>query len=48
MMRSVFFDISGSLEAFDYKGVLIHTQEITKEKAFNSLNSVEPNHTTKN
>ncbi len=28
MMRSVFFDASGSLEAFDYRGVIIHTQEI--------------------
>ncbi|WP_101020903.1 hypothetical protein [Helicobacter pylori] len=27
-MRSVFFDASGSLEAFDYRSVLIHTQEI--------------------
>ncbi|MFP6097157.1 hypothetical protein ACLGAA_07815 [Helicobacter pylori] len=28
MMRSVFFDVSGILEAFDYRGVLIHKQEI--------------------
>ncbi len=28
MMRSVVFDISGVLEAFDYRGVLIHKQEI--------------------
>ncbi len=28
MMRVVFFDASGLLEAFDYRGVLIHTQEI--------------------
>ncbi|WP_100975070.1 hypothetical protein [Helicobacter pylori] len=28
MKRIVFFDISGSLEAFDYRSVLIHTQEI--------------------
>ncbi|GAA8287812.1 hypothetical protein HpNP123_15810 [Helicobacter pylori] len=28
MMRVVVFDASGSLEAFDYRGVLIHTQEI--------------------
>ncbi|MFB1280221.1 hypothetical protein ACLGEA_07905 [Helicobacter pylori] len=27
-MRSVVFDASGVLEAFDYRGVLIHTQEI--------------------
>ncbi|WP_187831935.1 hypothetical protein [Helicobacter pylori] len=27
-MRSVFFDVSGVLEAFDYGGVLIHKQEI--------------------
>lgn len=27
-MRSVVFDTSGSLEAFDYRGVLIHKQEI--------------------
>ncbi|MFP6203927.1 hypothetical protein ACLGCN_07850 [Helicobacter pylori] len=27
-MRTVVFDVSGSLEAFDYRGVLIHTQEI--------------------
>ncbi|WP_231224817.1 hypothetical protein [Helicobacter pylori] len=27
-MRVVFFDVSGVLEAFDYRGVLIHTQEI--------------------
>ncbi len=28
MMRVVVFDTSGSLEAFDYRGVLIHKQEI--------------------
>lgn len=28
MMRVVEFDISGILEAFDYRGVLIHTQQI--------------------
>ncbi len=28
MMRSVFFDASGILEAFDYRGVMIHKQEI--------------------
>ncbi len=28
MMRVVVFDVSGTLEAFDYRGVLIHTQEI--------------------
>ncbi|PUD09918.1 hypothetical protein [Helicobacter pylori] len=27
-MRSVVFDVSGILEAFDYRGVLIHVQEI--------------------
>lgn len=27
-MRVVVFDVSGLLEAFDYRGVLIHTQEI--------------------
>ncbi len=27
-MRSVVFDVSGVLEAFDYRGVLIHLQEI--------------------
>ncbi|MFP6109480.1 hypothetical protein ACLGA6_03245 [Helicobacter pylori] len=27
-MRVVFFDISGILEAFDYRGVLIHNQEV--------------------
>ncbi|WRB39678.1 hypothetical protein KVL30_01065 [Helicobacter pylori] len=27
-MRSVVFDASGILEAFDYRGVLIHAQEI--------------------
>ncbi|MGL2555232.1 hypothetical protein ACQJ49_05490 [Helicobacter pylori] len=27
-MRVVVFDVSGVLEAFDYRGVLIHTQEI--------------------
>ncbi|KMT68540.1 hypothetical protein [Helicobacter pylori] len=27
-MRSVVFDASGTLEAFDYRGVLLHTQEI--------------------
>ncbi len=28
MMRVVVFDANGSLEAFDYRGVLIHKQEI--------------------
>ncbi|GAA8098036.1 hypothetical protein Kazakh3177_14810 [Helicobacter pylori] len=28
MMRVVVFDASGSLEAFDYRGVLIHKQEV--------------------
>ncbi len=28
MVRAVVFDTSGILEAFDYRGVLIHTQEI--------------------
>ncbi|GAA9651221.1 hypothetical protein HpHCM43_14840 [Helicobacter pylori] len=28
MMRVVVFDVSGVLEAFDYRSVLIHTQEI--------------------
>ncbi len=28
MMRVVDFDVSGVLEAFDYRGVLIHTQQI--------------------
>lgn len=28
MMRVVVFDVSGILEAFDYRGVLIHTQQI--------------------
>ncbi len=28
MMRVVVFDVGGVLEAFDYRGVLIHTQEI--------------------
>lgn len=33
MMRIVVFDASGTLEAFDYRGVLLHTQEIqAKEK----------------
>ncbi|NHA78364.1 hypothetical protein EWZ64_02735 [Helicobacter pylori] len=27
-MRVVVFDVSGVLEAFDYRGVLLHTQEI--------------------
>ncbi|WP_187948356.1 hypothetical protein [Helicobacter pylori] len=27
-MRSVVFDASGVLEAFDYRGVLIHSQEV--------------------
>ncbi|MFP6064351.1 hypothetical protein ACLF9U_04600 [Helicobacter pylori] len=31
-MRLVFFDISGILEAFDYRGVLIHKQEIQANK----------------
>ncbi|MDU9746511.1 hypothetical protein [Helicobacter pylori] len=28
MVRTLVFDTSGILEAFDYRGVLIHTQEI--------------------
>ncbi|GAA7033725.1 hypothetical protein ID0177_15070 [Helicobacter pylori] len=32
MMRIVLFDVSGSLEAFDYRGVLIHKQEIQAEQ----------------
>ncbi|WP_181329878.1 hypothetical protein [Helicobacter pylori] len=28
MKRIVVFDVSGSLEAFDYRGVLIHKQEV--------------------
>ncbi|GAA7477780.1 hypothetical protein MMM102_10780 [Helicobacter pylori] len=28
MMRIVVFDVSGVLEAFDYRGVLIHKQEV--------------------
>ncbi len=28
MMRAVVFDVSGVLEAFDYRGVLIHRQDI--------------------
>ncbi|GAA7288589.1 hypothetical protein ID0561_06770 [Helicobacter pylori] len=32
MMRIVVFDASGSLEAFDYRGVLIHKQEIQAEQ----------------
>ncbi|GAA7373936.1 hypothetical protein ID0623_06100 [Helicobacter pylori] len=32
MMRVVVFDASGSLEAFDYRGVLIHKQEIQAEQ----------------
>ncbi|GAA7075397.1 hypothetical protein KVC34_01320 [Helicobacter pylori] len=31
-MRIVVFDASGSLEAFDYRGVLIHKQEIQAEQ----------------
>ncbi|WRB12073.1 hypothetical protein KVJ86_01040 [Helicobacter pylori] len=31
-MRIVVFDVSGSLEAFDYIGVLIHKQEIQAEQ----------------
>ncbi|ADU80405.1 hypothetical protein [Helicobacter pylori] len=31
-MRIVVFDVSGSLEAFDYRGVLIHKQEIQAEQ----------------
>ncbi|GAA7298248.1 hypothetical protein ID0562_14340 [Helicobacter pylori] len=31
-MRIVLFDVSGSLEAFDYRGVLIHKQEIQAEQ----------------
>ncbi len=32
MMRSVFFNASGILEAYDYRGVLIHTQEIKAQQ----------------
>ncbi|MDU9790735.1 hypothetical protein RGC53_08070 [Helicobacter pylori] len=32
MTRSVVFDVSGVLEAFDYRGVLIHTQEIKAQQ----------------
>ncbi len=32
MTRSVVFDARGSLEAFDYRGVLIHKQEIQAEQ----------------
>ncbi len=32
MMRIVVFDANGSLEAFDYRGVLIHKQEIQAKK----------------
>ncbi|GAA7391125.1 hypothetical protein HpCK93_14840 [Helicobacter pylori] len=31
-MRIVVFDVSGSLEAFDYRGVLFHAQEIQAEQ----------------
>ncbi|GAA9299846.1 hypothetical protein TH0249_10190 [Helicobacter pylori] len=31
-MRIVVFDVSGSLEAFNYRGVLIHKQEIQAEQ----------------
>ncbi len=33
MMRAVVFDAGGILEAFDYRGVLIHTQEIKAEQS---------------
>ncbi len=33
MMRVVVFDVSGVLEAFDYRGVLIHTQEIKAKQS---------------
>ncbi len=33
MMRVVVFDVSGVLEAFDYRSVLIHTQEIKAEQS---------------
>ncbi len=32
MMRLVVFDVSGVLEAFDYRGVLIHKQEVQANK----------------
>ncbi|GAA7396594.1 hypothetical protein ID0642_14610 [Helicobacter pylori] len=32
MMRVVVFDVSGVLEAFDYRSVLIHKQEIQAEQ----------------
>lgn len=35
MMRSVVFDTSGILEAFDYRGVLIHRQEIKDNQKLN-------------
>ncbi len=33
MMRVVVFDTSGVLEAFDYRGVLIHAQEIKAKQS---------------
>ncbi|GAA9252233.1 hypothetical protein TH0058_05070 [Helicobacter pylori] len=32
MMRIVLFDVSGVLEAFDYRGILLHRQEIQAEQ----------------
>ncbi|GAA7288243.1 hypothetical protein HpBGD97_09300 [Helicobacter pylori] len=32
MVRIVVFDVSGVLEAFDYRGVLIHKQEVQANK----------------
>ncbi|GAA8452101.1 hypothetical protein KKKH17_06620 [Helicobacter pylori] len=33
MMRVINFDVSGVLEAFDYRSVLIHTQEIKAKQS---------------
>ncbi len=42
--------VISSYEMYDTEKQALRStpQAITKEKAFNSLNSVEPNHTTKN
>ncbi len=42
MMRVVVFDVSGVLEAFDYRGVLIHKQEI-KENLTAKLSFTQKN-----
>lgn len=50
MMRSVVFDVSGVLEAFDYRGVLIHAQEIEANQKLKlpfTQKTLEPNPTTK-